>query len=53
MPPTDDLIYYSQLETGARFLADGARTVAERDEHLGMANLYARLLADAKPERSH
>jgi hypothetical protein len=53
MPPTDDLTYYSQLETGARFLADGARSAAERDEHLGMANLYARLRADAQPKRTH
>ena len=47
MPCTDDRTYYSQLETGARFLASGAASPAERDLHLGMAHKYARLRADA------
>jgi hypothetical protein len=47
--PQNDLIYYTQLEAGARFLAAGAATPAERDVHLGMANRYASLRADAAP----
>ena len=49
--PQNDLLYYAQLEAGARFLAAGAATSAERDLHLGMANRYARLRADAPPAR--
>ena len=48
MPPAADLIYYTQL-AGARFLAAGAGTSLDRDIHLGMANRYARLRADAEP----
>jgi hypothetical protein len=47
MSAIDDHTYYAQLETGARFLASGAATCTERDLHLGMANKYARLHADA------
>jgi hypothetical protein len=39
--------YYGQLETGARWLASRAPSEAERREHLGMANRYARLRAAA------
>lgn len=49
MPPVDDVLYYTQLEAGARFLAAGARTRIDRDVHLGMAGRYARLRADAEP----
>jgi hypothetical protein len=49
MSPADDHLYYSQLETGARYLAAGAPSGAERNVHLGMANRYARLRADADP----
>jgi hypothetical protein len=44
MPEAD----YEQLETGARWLASRALDEAERHEHLGWANRYARLrLEDA------
>ncbi|HEX8527687.1 hypothetical protein [Allosphingosinicella sp.] len=51
MPPADDRVYYSQLETGARYLASSAGSHAERTVHLGMADKYARLGADAKGGR--
>ena len=38
--------YYHQLETGARWLASQAIGQEERDEHLGMAERYARLRLD-------
>ena len=44
--PSDDFTYYSRLEIGARFLAAQATSLSERDEHLGMARLYARRRAD-------
>ena len=47
--PQNDLLYYTQLEAGARFLAAGAATAVERDVHLGMASRYATLRADAQP----
>ncbi|MFL6856817.1 MAG: hypothetical protein ACJ8DZ_10850 [Allosphingosinicella sp.] len=34
---------YHRLETGARWMASASRGERERDEHLGMANRYARL----------
>lgn len=44
--------YYHQLETGARWLASQAIGQDERDEHLGMAERYARLRLDtAQPVR--
>jgi hypothetical protein len=43
----DDNVYYAQLEAGARYLASRAATPAERIEHLGWANRYYRLKADA------
>ena len=46
LSPRDD-IYYSQLARGARFLARGAASTIERDLHLGMADRYARLSANA------
>lgn len=39
--------YYHQLETGARWLASQALGQDERDEHVGMAERYARLRLDA------
>lgn len=47
MPPADDQSYYSELEAGARFLADGAETVAEADVHRAKADGYARRQAAA------
>lgn len=47
MSPADDHLYYTQLEAGARYLAAGASSGAERNVHLGMADRYARLRADA------
>ncbi len=38
---------YEQLETGARWLASQSATGLEREEHLSMANKYARLRLDA------
>jgi hypothetical protein len=38
-----DTLTYAQLEQGARFLAARARTDAEREAHLAMANHYVRL----------
>lgn len=49
MSPADDHLYYSQLEAGALYLAAGASSGSERKVHLGMANRYARLRADAEP----
>jgi hypothetical protein len=43
----DDATHYKQLEIGARFLASRAASEAERIEHLGWANRYYRLGADA------
>lgn len=43
----DDQIYYSELEAGARYLADGAGTSAEADAHRAQADLYARRQAAA------
>ena len=45
----DQSVYYSQLEQGARYLASLAETDAERRVHLGWANRYCRLAADAAP----
>ena len=39
---TDDAVRYARLEAGARYLAAEARCLAEREEHLGMAEHYAR-----------
>ncbi|MEA3040157.1 MAG: hypothetical protein QOE79_2670 [Sphingomonadales bacterium] len=43
--------HYQRLETGARWLASRSEAQSERDEHLGMANLYARLRLAASEER--
>ena len=42
MPPADDQSYYSELEAGARYLADGAATVDEAKVHRAKAEGYAR-----------
>ena len=46
-PEHGGALYYERLETGARWLAAKAGRPAERDEHLGMANRYARLRLDS------
>jgi len=46
MSPHED-VRYAQLARGARFLADGADSPAERDLHLRAADKYARLSANA------
>jgi hypothetical protein len=47
MSPADDQAYYSELEAGARYLADGAGTKAEGDMHRAKADGYARRQAAA------
>ncbi|MEA3004174.1 MAG: hypothetical protein QOH81_2962 [Sphingomonadales bacterium] len=49
--PDADAAYYERLETGARWLASRTSSQEERDEHLGMANRYARLRLEAAGER--
>jgi hypothetical protein len=44
---THDVRHYTQLETGARWLASRAGAGAERDAHLAHAERYARLRLDA------
>ena len=46
-PEHGGAVYYEQLEGGARWLAAKAGGAAERDQHLGMANRYARLRLEA------
>ena len=48
----DQSVYYSQLEAGARYLASRAETAAERYEHIGWANRYYRLAAEARTSLS-
>jgi hypothetical protein len=48
-----DPAYYEKLETGARWLASRAQGTSERQEHLGMANKYARLRLDAAAAARH
>jgi len=47
LPERPDAGYYERLETGARWLASRSSGENERDEHLGMADKYARLRLDA------
>lgn len=42
-----DVRHYTQLETGARWLAARSAPGAERDEHLVQAERYSRLRVDA------
>jgi hypothetical protein len=49
--PDADAAYYERLETGARWLASRTSSPEERDEHLGMANRYARLRLEAAGEQ--
>lgn len=42
-PLLDDVLYYTQLEEGARFLASRSIGERERSRHLSMANHYAKL----------
>ena len=46
-PERPDAAYYERLETGARWLASRSGGEGEREQHLGMANKYARLRLDA------
>ncbi|HEX8644131.1 MAG TPA: hypothetical protein VF702_09490 [Allosphingosinicella sp.] len=39
--PNDDEARYAELEAGARYLAAGTVSSAERDEHLAMADRFA------------
>ena len=43
--------YYERLEAGARWMASQAHSAAQRDGHIGAANRYARLRADAASSR--
>jgi hypothetical protein len=49
-PIQGDAEHYRQLETGARWLASRSTSEAERHEHLSMANKYARLRLEARPQ---
>ena len=46
-PEMPDAAYYERLEIGARWLASRAATEAERNDHLGTANGYARQRLEA------
>ncbi|HMJ94053.1 MAG TPA: hypothetical protein VK472_08140 [Allosphingosinicella sp.] len=50
-PESPDWVHYERLEIGARWLASRAATEAERQEHLGTANGYARQRLEAVAER--
>jgi hypothetical protein len=43
LPETVEAEHYERLETGARWLASRSEDTGAREEHLGMANRYARL----------
>ena len=45
-----DAAYYERLETGARWLAARTQDFGERQEHLGMADRYARLRLEASED---
>jgi hypothetical protein len=51
VPEAADVSHYTQLETGARWLAARAATGAERDGHLVHAERYSRLRLDAADAR--
>lgn len=51
LPDLADAAYYERLETGARWLASKAADEVGRDEHLGMANKYARLRLEFRDRR--
>lgn len=44
--PKADKAYYAQLECGARYLAAGSASGAERRKHLEVAELYSLLGCD-------
>ena len=46
-PEMPDPAYYERLEIGARWLASRAASEAERNDHLGTANKYARQRLEA------
>lgn len=46
-----DGAYYEKLEVGARWLASRAPSEDEREEHLGVANRYARLRLEVAARR--
>jgi hypothetical protein len=43
LPDSAEAEHYQRLETGARWLASRSPDTGAREEHLGMANRYARL----------
>ena len=43
-----DVRHYTQLETGARWLAERSTPGDERDGHLAQAERYSRLRCDAE-----
>jgi hypothetical protein len=43
LPEGTEAEHYQRLETGARWLASRSANTGAREEHLGMANRYARL----------
>jgi hypothetical protein len=45
---TADVRHYTQLETGARWLAERSAPGAERNGHLVQAERYSRLRCDAE-----
>ena len=45
LPQATEVEHYQRLETGARWMASRSPDEGEREEHLGMANRYARLAA--------
>lgn len=49
-PGRADRAYYARLEAGARWLASRSDADSEREDHIGMANLYARLRHDANSD---
>jgi hypothetical protein len=53
LPPPEaaEAEHYQRLETGARWLASRSADTASREEHLGMANRYARLRLAAAERR--
>jgi hypothetical protein len=50
-PEIAEAEHYERLETGARWLASRSADSGARDEHLGMANRYARLRLAAAERR--
>jgi len=47
LPESAEADHYQRLETGARWLASRSADTGAQEEHLGMANRYARLRRSA------